>query len=217
MTQKPVTQAAKTKGNDFVKAMLDLLILALLVGGAGFGGYFLGIHERLAPVQNVPPGTANAIPPPIAPTLPAKVEENAPAPKPNRDADKTAADEQQPVKSGAKSPLKYWISSSGADYTGYSITVKINDTPVDNFFGPGKNVDITRFVKKGDNEVNFECKALGEQYNKHPGDAASELVVQLVAGPHVQDDFKAAAVVLTYKRNASESEDINETKHFAAK
>lgn len=213
MTQKPVTQAVKTKGNEFVKAMLDLLILTLLVGGAGFGGYYLGIHERLAPVQSVPPGTANALPPPIAPVLPEKGEnvlsETKATPKPDQPA---------PVKhTAAKSPLKYWLSSSGADYTGYSITVKVNDTPVDNFFGPGKNVDVTRFVKSGDNEVNFECKALGEQYNKHPGDAASELVVQIVSGPHVQDDFKPSDVALTYKRNAAESEDINETKHFTAK
>ena len=70
MADKPVVQAVKQKGNELVKAMLDLLILALLMGGSGFGGYYLGIHERLAPVQSVPPGTANALPPAAASTAP---------------------------------------------------------------------------------------------------------------------------------------------------
>lgn len=210
MTDKPVVQAVKQKGNELVKAMLDLLILALLMGGSGFGGYFLGIHERLAPVQSVPPGTANALPPASASSAPpAAVKKDAKAgDSPVESADKAKA---------ANAKVKYWISSSGVDYTGYSITVKINDTPVDNFFGPGKNVDITRFVKEGDNEVTFESKALGAQYNKHPGDAASILTVQLVSGPHVQENYEPSAVVLSYARNASESDDVNDTKHFIAK
>ncbi len=210
MTDKPVVQAVKQKGNELVKAMLDLLILALLMGGSGFGGYFLGIHERLAPVQNVPPGTANALPPAAASSAPpATVKKEAKAGEiPVESGDKPKA---------AKNKVKYWISSSGVDYTGYSITVKVNDTPVDNFFGPGKNVDITRFVKEGDNEVTFESKALGAQYNKHPGDASSILTVQLVSGPHVQENYESSAVVLSYARNASESDDVNDTKHFTAK
>lgn len=205
MADKPVVQAVKQKGNELVKAMLDLLILALLMGGSGFGGYFLGIHERLAPVLSVPPGTANAIPPALA--------VSAPAVKNVSKSEPPAANSSN----AAKSKVKYWISSSGVDYTGYSITVKINDTPVDNFFGPGKNVDITRFVKEGDNEVTFESKALGAQYNKHPGDAASILTVQLVSGPHVQENFEPSAVILSYARNASEKDDVNDTKHFTAK
>lgn len=214
MTQKPAVQAVKQKGNEFVKAMLDLLLLALLMGGAGFGGYFWGIHERLAPVQDVPPGTANALPPPISPAEQAKSSKVESKIEP---AAKSKNEQNLANASGEKKALKYWISSSGADYVGYSITVKVNDTPVDNFFGPGKNVDITRFVKSGDNEVTFEAKSLGAQYNKHTGDAASQLTVQLVAGPHVQDDFKPSEVALTFTRNAAESEDFNETKHFNAK
>lgn len=210
MADKPVVQAVKQKGNELVKAMLDLLILALLMGGSGFGGYFLGIHERLAPVQSVPPGTANALPPAAATT--------APPPKAEAKSESKAAEVADESSAKAKKAKdKYWISSSGVDYTGYSITVKINDTPVDNFFGPGKNVDITRFVKEGDNEVTFEAKALGAQYNKHPGDSASVLTVQLVSGPHVQENFEPSSVVLSYARNASESDDVSDTKHFTAK
>lgn len=208
MTQKPSLQGVKQKGNELVKAMLDLLILGLLLGAAGFGGYFWGIHERLAPIQDVPPGTEHALPPSAVSAAPVKTESKPAEAK----ADDSATDKAAP-----KSKAKYWITSSGVDYTGYSITVKVNDTPVDNFFGPGKSVDVTRFVNQGDNEVNFEAKSLGEQYNKHKGDAASILTVQLVSGPHIQENFKSSDVVLSYKRNAAEMEDFNDTKHFTAK
>jgi hypothetical protein len=72
-------------------------------------------------------------------------------------------------------------------------------------------------VKSGDNAVTFEAKSLGEQYNKHDGDAKSILTLQLVKGSHVQDEFKSSDVLVTYKRNATESEDFNDTEHFSAK
>jgi hypothetical protein len=111
--------------------------------------------------------------------------------------------------------VKFWVVSSGADYIGYSITVKINGTAVDSFFGGGKMIDLTQHVKSGDNKILFEAKALGEQYNKHKGDEKSVLTLQVVSGPQVvQDGFKKSDVLLTYKRNASETEDFNDTKHF---
>lgn len=212
MSQQPAMQAAKKKGQELVKAMLDLVILTLLLAGAGFGGYFWGLHERLAPIQEVPPGTANALSPAAVSAAPAAV---TPAPVKTtaepKSADPTAA---APAKSGK---TKYWITSSGEEYIGYSITAKVNGNAVDSFFGPGKNVDVTRYVKNGDNAITFEAKALGEQYNKHDGDATSILTLQLVKGPHVQDEFKSSDVLVTYKRNANESQDFNDTEHFSAK
>ncbi|HIA55298.1 MAG TPA: hypothetical protein EYN91_24985 [Candidatus Melainabacteria bacterium] len=202
-----VAQAAKKKGQELVKALLDLLILALLLAGAGFGGYFWGLHERLAPIQEVPPGTANALQPSAVAATPAPV-------KTVTEPTKTNASAAPPAK---VSKTKYWITSSGEEYIGYSITAKINGNAVDSFFGPGKNVDITRYVTPGDNSLTFEAKALGEQYNKHDGDASSVLTLQLVKGPHVQEDFKPSDVLVTYKRNAAEKEDFNDSEHFTAK
>lgn len=208
MSQSGAVQAAKKKGQELVKALLDLVILALLLAGAGFGGYFWGLHERLAPIQEVPPGTANALQPSAVAATP------APAPKtvtePTKAADPVAS---APAKN---SKTKYWISSSGVDYIGYSITAKVNGNAVDSFFGPGKNVDVTRYVKKGDNALTFEAKAMGDQYNQHDGDASSILTLQLVKGAHVQDEFKSADVLVTYRRNATEKEDFNDTEHFSA-
>ena len=120
----------------------------------------------------------------------------------------------KPASAKPKASRKYWLSSSGVEYIGYSITVKVNGTAVDNFFGPGKNVDITRLVKKGTNTVVFDAKELGEQYNKHAGDDKAVLSVKIVSGPYIQENFSSKDVLLSYARNAAESETFNDTKTF---
>ncbi len=209
MSQQTTVQAAKKKGGELVKALLDLVILVLLLAGAGFGGYFWGLHERLAPIQEVPPGTVGALPPSAAAATQAPV-------KTVTESKSASADPIAPA-AAKVSKTKYWISSSGEEYIGYSITAKVNGNAVDSFFGPGKNVDVTRYIKSGDNAVTFEAKALGEQYNKHNDDAKSILTLQVVKGSHVQEEFKPSDVLVTYKRNAAESEDFNDTEHFNAK
>lgn len=187
--------AQKSEGVNVLGALFDLLILVLMVGGAGFGGYYLGVNQQLAPVQKVSAGTSGALP------VEAMTE------KPTDDKPIAAQDK-------LKSSRKYWLSSSGVEYIGYAITVKVNGTAVDNFFGPGKNVDITRLVKSGTNTVTFEAKQLGEQYNKHDGDEKSVLIVQVVSGPYVQENFKSKDVLLSYARNAAETESFNDNKTF---
>jgi hypothetical protein len=242
MTLKGPSSPAKNPGKELLLAFRDLCILALLWAGAGFGGYFWGIHERLAPVRTVPPGTPGAPPPPVvAPPLTATLTGTAtqtgtaPAAQPGTGTTTPAsqpAGTPTPETPAANPPassavsvshapaakahakLKYWITSSGTDYIGYSVTVKVNDTPVDNFFGPGKLMDITRLVKAGNNTVVYEAKALGDQYNKHAGDAKAALVLELVSGPHVQEQFKPADVIHTYKRTAAENQDFTDSVSF---
>lgn len=216
-----MTQKIEGKKLNILGAVSDLVILALLLGGAGFGGYYWGIHQRLAPVQNVPPGTVGALPPPVAQSSPppktAAVQEttqSSSTEQASQTAPASTTTQAESSKATKHGKTKYWISSSGADYIGYSITVKVNDTPVDNFFGPGKNVDITNLIKHGDNTVVFEAKALGDQYNKHAGDKTSVLTVQVVKGPHVQEDFKPSDVLLSTRRTAAETEDSSETKNL---
>lgn len=212
-----VTQKGEQiKGGTIVRAFIDLIILALLVCGAGFGGYWYGMHERLAPVHDVPPGTAAALPPSVVtpPSGTSTATSTSSGPSSATNPTSTPA----PVSSTArKGKRKYWVVSSGTDYTGYSIVVSVNGSAVDSFFGPGKSVDVTRFVKPGqENEVKFEEKALGEKYNKHPGDESAELKVRVVHGPQITEDFKPEDVLITVTRNASESESVDETKQFEA-
>jgi hypothetical protein len=49
--------ADKITGKTVLGAISDFIILALLIGGAGFAGYYVGINQRLAPIQLVPPGS----------------------------------------------------------------------------------------------------------------------------------------------------------------
>lgn len=217
--------AAKTgeaiKGGDIFRALIDLVILALLVCGSAFGGYWYGVHERLAPVQNVPPGTPGAVSStdvtPAATgtaTMPTPAAQTTPLTIPSAPA--TPQTSTTPAATTHHGTKKYWLASSGVDYMGYSVTVSVNDNPVDSFYGPGKTFDITRFVKPGENTVQFEAKPLGDQYNKHKDDGKSELKVQVVAGPKITDEFKSSDVVLSYVRRANESEEFNDSLKFTA-
>ena len=214
MTQKMTPASNRgTKFGGFLRAMGDLVILALLLVASGAGGYFWGIHQQLAPLEKVAPGTPGTspmtpLPPPKTDAVKVQTGESS---NPVKTRENSVAEEQSHEKQVLK---KFWISSSGADYTGYSITVKVNDNAVDNFFGPGKNVDVTRLVKSGENSVVFDAKELGDQYNKHTGDSKSILTLQLVSGPHVSDSFKKSDVLLSYSRSAAQTDDASDTLKF---
>lgn len=219
MTSGKSSSQAGGKPN-ILGALSDFIILVLLLAGAGFGGYFWGTTQRLAPVRGVPAGTAGALPAPALPVPgqpPAQPPAEKSAPAGDLPAKAGAASDNPPA--GGKKPraaqkTKYWLTSDGADYTGYSVTVSVNGTAVDNFFGPGKTVDISRYVKEGENSILFEAKALGDQYNKHKGDEKSVLSLYVVSGPSIREDYGKSDIVLSYERNAAESTDFSDTLHF---
>lgn len=208
-----MNQKAKEVGQNLWRATIDLVVLSLLLAGAGFGGYYLGTHEELAPVQRVGAGTPGAVRDTVILPLPAKKPAPAAQTTATTTSTTTAAASTPPP---APAKMKYWLYSSGEDYIGSSITVKVNDTTVDNFFGPGKSVDVSRLVKPGSNDVVFEAKALGDQYNKHSGDEKATLTVRLVSGPSVQENFKDSDVLLKYQRSATDSADDSESDQFTA-
>jgi hypothetical protein len=205
-----MTQNAGGKGNEIMRALLDLVVVVLLLIASGFGGYWYGLSQRLAPVQNVPPGTPGALPAPIA-ALVAAVNPQGTATNASQSstATTTTASTSKPV-----TKKKYWVTSSGTEYIGSAITVKVNDATIDMFYGPGKLVNVTDKIRSGQNTVTFETKVLGSEYNKHKGDSDAVLTVQLVNGPQVQDNFKPSDVVVTYKRSATDSESSTESMHF---
>src|ERR1700733_3679540 len=131
MTQN-VTSSTGKKGNTFLRAIGDLVILCLLLAGSGFGGYFWGTHQQLAPIQKVPPGTPGAISANGASSIfpsksdQAKSDQSKSDSQSNSERASNSSDQSSSDKPHSKK--KFWISSSGTDYTGYSITVKVNDT-----------------------------------------------------------------------------------------
>jgi len=223
----------KPKRLNLLGALGDLTILVLLIAGAGFAGYYIGINQRLAPIQMVWPGTPGAVPlsailGPQDNVAPAAAATTSPASSatlaapaapatPAAAADKPAAPAANKPQA-SKGKTKFWLTSSGADgYVGYSITVKVNGETVDNFFGSGKTIDVSKHVKKGQNTLEFECKNMGEDYNNHKGDAKANLTIQLVNGPSIREDYEQSAVLLTCKRNATETQDFNEKRTFTSK
>ena len=228
MTDKP-------KRLNILGALGDFMILVLLIAGAGFAGYYVGLNQRLAPVQYVWPGTPGAVPidqilGPQAATATVGAKESAgPTTTPATPATSSApASSPSPAKAAtppsapaAKRKTKFWLCSTGADdYVGYSITAKVNGVAVDNFFSAGKTIDISKHVKKGSNKLELECKNLGDDYNNHKDDKNASnavLTVQLVSGPSVRDDYPQSSVLYTVKRNAAETTDFNEEKTFESK
>jgi cytoskeletal protein RodZ len=234
MTQKPQKSAAvpgKKSTLQVIKgALVDLFVLALLLAAAGFGGYFWGTHQKLAVVDLVPPGTpgareaVNQIGATKAPES-ASASQATPATSSStsKSTDSTAASSSSSSStptSVAKTPakhtgkLKYWVSSSGTRLIGYAIAVTVNGQPVDNFFAPGKQVDITDIVKKGKNSVDFDAKVLEDKFNQHKGDDSAVMTVSIDSGPAISENVKPADVLVSYKRNAAETENYTDQKSF---
>lgn len=220
MTQK--VPSAKKPGNSFVRALVDLFILMLMLAGAGGLGYWFGTQQRMAPVEMVPPGTpgaktadgapASASKQPIAAAPITKASTTSESEDTETPAQETPSKPAKPAKGHGK--LKYWLTSTGSEYVGYSITVTVNGNSVDNFFGPGKIVDVTRYVKKGNNDISFDAQEMGEKFNQHKGDAKFSLTVVLVGSPAVSENYKPDDVLLTYRRTAADTQNFNDTMHF---
>jgi hypothetical protein len=237
MTQKPQKSAAvpgKKSTLQVIKgALVDLFVLALLLAAAGFGGYFWGTHQKLAVVDLVPPGTpgareaVNQIGATKAPEDAANVTASkattasASSSGATKSTDSTAdSGTSSTTSSAAKTPakhtgkLKYWVSSSGTRLIGYAIAVTVNGQPVDNFFAPGKQVDITDMIKKGKNSVDFDAKVLEDKFNQHKGDDSAVMTVSIDCGPAISENVKPADVLVSYKRNAAETENYTDQKSF---
>jgi hypothetical protein len=238
MTQKPQKPAAvpgKKSTLQVIKgALVDLFVLALLLAAAGFGGYFWGTHQKLAVVDLVPPGTpgareaVNQVGATKAPdsagnasASQATTTTSASSSSANKSTDSTAdSSTSSTTSSAAKTPakhagkLKYWVSSSGTRLIGYAIAVTVNGQPVDNFFAPGKQVDITDMIKKGKNSVDFDAKVLEDKFNQHKGDESAVMAVSIDCGPAISENVKPADVLVSYKRNAAETENYTDQKSF---
>jgi len=212
MTQKPKSAIASA-GSGIMRAIGDLLLLLLMLGASGGAGYWFGTIQRMAPVQLVGAGTPGAVP-----GTPNTVAPKSGGGKPeeaDEQPEETVTVTPTPAPSSTKKHgKKFWIASSGSDYIGYSIKVTVNDQDVDNFFAPGKAVDITRLLKKGDNSITFNAQELEEKFNAHKGDDSKKLILNLVSGPVIQENYKPGDVVLSYQRNAAQTENDTQTMKF---
>ncbi|HEY9776822.1 MAG TPA: hypothetical protein V6C81_23870 [Planktothrix sp.] len=209
MTQKPAPTVKKKQ--TVMGAITDLLVLVLIICAAGFGGYFWGTHQKMAIVDLVPPGTPNAREMVVKPAASTSEKSSSSTTETTKESATQSDATPTPKKSGK---VKYWLASTGDRMVGYSISATVDDTPVDNFFAPGKTVDVTDLVKKGNNTVKFEAKELEDNFNQHKGEKQFALTVQLVKGATITDAFKPSDVVVKYRRNAAESGNFSEEMDF---
>lgn len=189
----PESQTSPDKKAGGMAAFKGFLIFLLLLVGAGAGGYFFGTYQKFAPLQYVAPGTPGA------------VSESATASQP---ASSTAV----PAASSGQLKNKYWISSSGYERVGYSISVFVNGQLVDKIFTPDKKVEITRLVRPGENSIRFEAKCLPPSMNEHRGSDYYHLTLGVQSGSYLEDP--KANTLLNYKRNSAETQDYDDTLSF---
>lgn len=181
----------KTTSDGGAKATAKgVLILILLMVLAGAGGYFFGTYQKFAPVQYVAPGTPGATELPTGTTAPTTT---AVAP--------------------ALLKKKYWLRSDGYDHVGYAITVHVNGQMVDKIYSPGKEVDITRLVKPGENQIRFEAKLLppGMRTASDWHDLTIDVIGSKLGPGH---DYDRSDVLLKYTRKANETEDYDDPLAF---
>ncbi|MBK9144947.1 MAG: hypothetical protein IPM23_20840 [Candidatus Melainabacteria bacterium] len=220
MAEKQISE----KKNSILGALSDLVIFLLFVSGAGFAGYYIGINQRLAPIETVPPGTVESLEslvdratgnkaviavPPAPQPVETKTEAAKQEPEEKKPEEKKPEkNKKEPVKkkSEAAAPgnRKFYIVSRGSDYIGSSITVSINNRPIDNFFGPGKLIDISPLVRKGKNTIAFDARVMDDEYNQHLGDSSFALALDLVAGPEVTEKVEPGSVLVTYQRSGAD-------------
>ncbi|HEY9786437.1 MAG TPA: hypothetical protein V6D17_13600, partial [Candidatus Obscuribacterales bacterium] len=96
---------------------------------------------------------------------------------------------------------------------GYSIGVTVNGQMVDKFFSPGKKVDITRFVKSGENQIAFDATLLPSGMREHEGNSGYYLKVTVYSGPSLEST-KDVNELLNYKRDASENQNFSDNLSF---
>jgi hypothetical protein len=184
----------KPKGAVAKERAKGILIVFLLVVLAGAGGYFFGTFQKFAPIQSVAPGTPSAVEQTVSTTVPAII----------------------PNGSGALKK-RYWIHTTGDEHVGYAITVLVNGQLVDKFFAPGRDVEVTKLMKPGENQVTFQASVLPESMNEHKGQDNFYLRCSIASGSAVVSDPRESDVLLNYKRTGHEASDgkaFNDTLTF---
>lgn len=169
-----------------------ILILVLLLVGAGAGGYFFATQQKFAPIKTVTSGTPGAI---------AQQEAQA------------ATSVSTPL-FGSTVKNKYWISSRGNYRVGYAITVFVNGQRAGQFSEPDRKLEISRFVKPGENQITFVAKHLPDGMIENKGASYRWLTLEVKSGNSLQSFSHDVSTLLSYKRTAAEDSDYNDQLSF---
>jgi hypothetical protein len=181
------------QGSSAGATFKGILVLILLVIAAGAGGYFFGTYQKFAPIKEVGSAPSTA------------------------DATSTTTTAGGSSESSGTLKNKYWIHSGGYDQSGYAITVWINGKRIDKFTAPRRDVDITKYVKPGENTIRFEAQSLPASMRDqdHLTSNWYELSVNLASSPQMYSGApKEGDTLLKYKRNITETQNYDDTMSF---
>ncbi len=186
-TKGTAPKGGSTSGGtmDSFKGFLIMLLLLVL---AGAGGYFFGTYQKFAPVQNVPSGTPGA-----------------------QSSTGVSVGSQTSPFTSLKN--QYWVHSGGQDRVGYAITVYVNGQLVDQFHTPNRDVEITRWVKPGENHITFQAKALPLSQRDTSHDWY-EYTLDVMSGKKFGDKFTDGETLVKYTRKVTETQDYNDDMTF---
>ncbi len=169
------------------QGIMILLFLMVCAGGLGFA---IGFTQKFAPVESVPPSeTAGA------------------GTTSGTGTTKTPASQPVALKKS------YWISTYGYERAGYAIKVYINDNDVGIFQTENRIVEVTKFVKPGDNKIRFVAKALPE--GNRTDNSSAYLQVNLFQGEkYSSKGYKNGEKLVQYERKVTETDNFDDTQDF---
>lgn len=180
-------RSGRAMNGSMGQGIMVLLFLMLCAGGAGF---FIGFTQKFAPVEKVPPATAS---------------EGSSASSPG--AEGTSATAPAALKKS------YWISTRGYERAGFAIKVYVNDTDAGTFQTPDRLVDVTRFVKLGDNKIRFVAKALPAGNRTDNSNAYFQLALYQ-GEKYSSKGYKNGEKLVEYERKVTETEDFDDSQDF---
>ncbi len=109
-------------------------------------------------------------------------------------------------------PVKrsYWLHTKGTERSGYMTTVVVNGQLVGKCFKPDTNIDITKFMKPGNDIIAFSAKSLPADQH---GDAKSFLTIEVRSGERKDGEpnkFEGGLGITEYTRHATDVGDFND-------
>jgi hypothetical protein len=188
MTSSPQGSPVPKKGGGAMSTAKGILIMILLLVLAGAGGYFFGTMQLVAPVRKVAPGTTGAV----------EMSTNTTG---------GAATSSASVSGTLKKD--YWLQSKGEDRVGYAISISINGKPVGQISGPGREIEITKYLNSGNNQLLFQAKSLpmsqrDATYNWH------KLTIDVMGGKKFGEKFTNGQSLAQYTRAVTDQQDYND-------
>jgi hypothetical protein len=181
--------AKAKKDGSMVQGFMVLVVLLLCSGAAGFA---VGYTQKFHPEEKVAPGAGG-----IAATS------------------ATTGTDVSGSSNTTPATLKkvYWIKTKGWERAGYAIKVIINGNDAGTYQTPDRLQEVTKFIKPGENKIQFIAKSLPAG-NRSDYDG-SYLELNLYQGSkYSSNGYKDGEKLVSYSRKITETDDFDDSQDF---